>query len=188
MSLLQSLLTSPSSQTVLKTLTVGSIGLFAGQALSYNAIIMPALRTIPPLTALPVWAKSYNVGKNMQVSLIITSLLAGLPVYYKTGNAFFLIGPLVMGAIIPFTLAFIMPVNHTLLGILDGTEGKAVKTSSKQHGKNGHQSHHGKGEGDLKELYVKWDLLHFGRTVMSLVAFGLTLYGSFSRHALTMFQ
>lgn len=147
---------------------------------------MPALRTIPPLTALPVWAKSYNVGKKMQVGLIITSILAGLPVYYQTGNAFFLMGPLVMGAIIPFTLAFIMPVNHTLLGILDGTEGKA-KTTGK-HGKNGHPSNHGKGEGDLKELYVKWDLLHFGRTVMSFVALGLTLYGSFSRNALTMFQ
>ncbi|KAK3836633.1 MAG: hypothetical protein JOS17DRAFT_734770 [Linnemannia elongata] len=180
--LLQSFLTSPTSQTALKTLTAGSIGLFAGQALSYNAIIMPALRTIPPLTALPVWAKSYNVGKKIQVGLIITSILAGLPVYYNTGNAFFLMGPLVMGAIIPFTLAFIMPVNHTLLGILDGTEGK-VKA-----GKNGKNGHHGKGEGDLKELYVKWDLLHFGRTVMSLAALGLTLYGSFSRNALTMFQ
>ncbi|KAG9061112.1 hypothetical protein KI688_007741 [Linnemannia hyalina] len=182
---LQSLLASSTSLVALKTLTVGSIGLFAGQALSYNAVIMPALRTIPPLTALPVWAKSYNAGKNIQVGLIFTSLLAGLPVYYKTGNAFFLMGPLVMGAIIPFTMAFIMPVNRTLLGILDGTEGKAT---TGKNGKNGHQSSHGKGEGDLNELYVKWDLLHFGRTVMSLAALGLTLYGSYSRHALTMFQ
>ncbi|KAF9549949.1 hypothetical protein EC957_002009 [Mortierella hygrophila] len=180
--ILQSLLSSSTSQIALKTLTVGSIGLFAGQALSYNAIIMPALRTIPPLTALPVWAKSYNTGKSIQVGLIFTSLLAGLPVYYKAGNAFFLMGPLVMGAIIPFTMAFIMPVNRTLLGILDGTEAKTTT------GKNGPQISHGKGEGDLNELYVKWDLLHFGRTVMSLAAFGLTLYGSFSRHALTMFQ
>ncbi|KAF8942573.1 hypothetical protein BGZ47_006334 [Haplosporangium gracile] len=139
---------------------------------------MPALRTIPSLTALPIWAKCYNTGKNIQVLLILTSLFAGLPVYYKTKNAFFLMGPLVMGAIIPYTIALIMPVNHTLLNILDGNKG----------GKGKHSSNQGKGEGDLKELYVKWDLLHFGRTVMSLTAFGLTLYGSFSRDALTMFK
>ncbi|KAG0303355.1 hypothetical protein BGZ97_001932, partial [Linnemannia gamsii] len=107
--ILHDIVSSPSSQTLLKSLTVGSIGLFAGQSLSYNLVIMPSLRTIPPLTALPVWAKSYNIGKTAQVSLIITSLLAGLPVYSKTGNVFFLMGPLVMGAIIPYTLGLIMP-------------------------------------------------------------------------------
>ncbi|KAK3830725.1 MAG: hypothetical protein J3R72DRAFT_455569 [Linnemannia gamsii] len=167
----QQILNSASFLVSAKILTVASIGLFAGQALAYNAIIMPALRTVSPEAALPIWAKSYTIGKNIQVSLILTSVLAGLPVYYKTQNAFFLIGPLVMASIIPFTLAFIMPVNHTLLNILDG----------KGHGKKG-------GVGNLTELYNKWDLLHFGRTALSLGAFGLTLYGSYSRHALTMFQ
>jgi hypothetical protein len=179
--ILHDIISSPSSQTLLKSLTVGSIGLFAGQSLSYNLVIMPSLRTIPPLTALPVWAKSYSIGKTAQASLVIISLLAGLPVYSKTGNAFFLMGPLVMGAIIPYTLGLIMPVNHTLLDILDaGKDSKGGK--SKGHG------NHGKGEADVKELLIKWDLLHFGRTVMSLTALALTLYGSFSRHALTMFQ
>ncbi|KAF9129844.1 hypothetical protein BGW39_003784 [Mortierella sp. 14UC] len=169
--ILTNILNSPSSLASAKILTVASIGIFAGQALAYNAIIMPALRTVSPEAALPIWAKSYTTGKNIQVSLILTSVLAGLPVYYKTQNVFFLIGPLVMASIIPFTLAFIMPVNHRLLDILEG----------KRYGKKG-------GEGNLSELYIKWDLLHFGRTVLSMGALGLTLYGSYSRHALTMFK
>jgi hypothetical protein len=140
-----------------KLLTVASIGLFAGQALAYNVIIMPALRTVSPQAALPIWAKSYTKGKNSQVSLILISVLAGLPVYYKTQNAFFLSGPLIMASIIPFTFAFIMPVNRRLLGILE--------------------DHKKGGESSLSELYNKWDLLHFGRTVLGLSAFGLTLYG-----------
>ncbi|KAG0272803.1 hypothetical protein BGZ95_011410 [Linnemannia exigua] len=169
--LLQQIFNSSSSLVSAKILTVASIGLFAGQALAYNAIIMPALRSVSPETALPIWAKSYAIGKNMQVCLILTSVLAGLPVYHRTQNVFFLIGPLMMASIIPFTMAFIMPVNHTLLDILDG----------KGDGKKG-------GAGNLSVLYNKWDLLHFGRTVLSLGALGLTLYGSFSRHALTMFN
>ncbi|KAF9905493.1 hypothetical protein EC991_001602 [Linnemannia zychae] len=165
------IINSSSALVSAKILTVASIGLFAGQALAYNVIIMPALRTVSPEAALPIWAKSYNIGKNIQVSLIATSILAGLPVYYKTQNAFFLIGPLVMASIIPFTLAFIMPVNHTLLDILEGKESSKMGSES-----------------NLSELYIKWDLLHFGRTVLSLGALGLTLYGSFSRHALTMFK
>ncbi|KAF9089921.1 hypothetical protein BGX29_011795 [Mortierella sp. GBA35] len=180
--ILTNILNNPSFLVSAKVLTVGSIGLFAGQALSYNAIIMPALRTVSPEAALPIWAKSYNIAKNIQVGLILTSVLAGLPVYHKTQNAFFLIGPLVMASIVPFTLAFIMPVNHTLLDILDSHGGH------KEGGKAGSKKKGGKVEGTLSELYVKWDLLHFGRTVLSLGAFGLTLYGSFSRHALTMFH
>ncbi|KAG0299432.1 hypothetical protein BGZ98_010068 [Dissophora globulifera] len=155
---LSSFISNPSLLTAGKAATVASIGLFAGVSLSYNAIIMPSLRKISNESALPVWASAYNIGKKLQVGLILTSIVAGSSVYYKTENPYFLAAPLIMGSIVPYTLALIMPTNKILLGILDGA----------------------KSDAHLDELFVKWDLLHFGRTVMSMVALGLTLYGSFS--------
>ncbi|KAF9923325.1 hypothetical protein FBU30_006622 [Linnemannia zychae] len=129
---------------------------------------MPALRTVSSETALPIWAKAYNIGKDTQVPLIGVSLLTGLAVHYKTQNAFFLLGPLLMASIIPYTLLVIMPVNRTLLNILDSNEkGKGKETN-------------------LRELYIKWDLLHFARTVLSISAFGLTLYGLCSPNTLLL--
>lgn len=52
-----------------------------------------------------------------------------------------------------------MPVNHELLSILDGS---------------------GKKNNTVEQLLNKWDLLHFGRTVLSTTAFVLALYGAFS--------
>ncbi|KAF9109149.1 hypothetical protein BGX27_007943 [Mortierella sp. AM989] len=118
---------------------------------------MPALRKISNEDALPVWAHSYNVGKNLQVSLILTSLVSGVGVYNKTENPYFLAGSLIMASIIPYTFAVIMPVNNTLLSILDGK----------------------KSESRVEQLFVKWDLLHFGRTLMSTTALALVLYGGF---------
>ncbi|KAI1301131.1 hypothetical protein EDD11_005803 [Mortierella claussenii] len=148
-----------------KSLTVASIGLFAGVSLAFNGIFVPALRTVPSTTALPVWAASYRAGKKLQVALILTSLAAGSAVYYKTQNPYFLAGPLIMGTIIPYTMAIIGPLNNTLLGILENKSSSAdSKTTS---------------DGNVGELINKWDVLHSARTVMSFVALGLTLYGGF---------
>ncbi|KAF9968902.1 hypothetical protein BGZ73_009075, partial [Actinomortierella ambigua] len=47
----------PQSATlaVAKGLSVASIGLFAGVAMSFNAVIMPSLRKISQGLALPIW-------------------------------------------------------------------------------------------------------------------------------------
>ncbi|KAG0356693.1 hypothetical protein BGZ54_000648, partial [Gamsiella multidivaricata] len=154
---------SPTTLAVGKSLTVASIGVFAGIAVSFNTIIMPSLRKVSNQTALPIWANSYNTAKDLQVGLILTSLVAGSSVYYKTENPYFLAGSLIMTSIVPYTFGLLMPINRTLIGILEGT--RTGKHSD---------------DGNLDELFVKWDLLHFGRTIMSMVALGLTLYGTFS--------
>ncbi|KAG0012935.1 hypothetical protein BGZ80_011411 [Entomortierella chlamydospora] len=119
---------------------------------------MPALRKISNENALPVWAHSYNIGKKLQVGFIMTSLVTGVSVYSRTENPYYLAGSLIMTSIIPYTLAFIMPVNNTLLSILDGK----------------------KSDGNIERLLTKWDQLHFGRTLMGVAAFGLVLYGELS--------
>ncbi|KAF9994128.1 hypothetical protein BGZ79_001144 [Entomortierella chlamydospora] len=157
-SLISNITNHSTTLTVGKSLTVASIGLFAGVALSYNSIIMPALRKISNENALPVWAHSYNIGKKLQVGFIMTSLVTGVSVYSRTENPYYLAGSLIMTSIIPYTLAFIMPVNNTLLSILDGK----------------------KSDGNIERLLTKWDQLHFGRTLMGVAAFGLVLYGELS--------
>ncbi|KAF9356789.1 hypothetical protein BGX26_004748 [Mortierella sp. AD094] len=157
-SLITNITNHSTTLTVGKSLTVASIGIFTGVALSFNSIIMPSLRKISNENALPVWAHSFNAGKKLQVGLILTSLVAGVGVYNRTENPYFLAGPLIMTSILPYTLAFIMPVNNTLLSILDGK----------------------KSNGNVERLLIKWDLLHFGRTLMGIAALGLVLYGGFS--------
>ncbi|KAG0255969.1 hypothetical protein BG011_004838 [Mortierella polycephala] len=148
-----------------KTVTVASIGLFAGVALSYNAVIMPALKATSNKNALSVWSNSCRTAKNLQVGLILTSLIGGSTVYYKTENPYFLTGALLMVLNIPFTFAFIMPINKTLLNIQQS----------------------GKGEESINVLFGRWDILHFGRTLISSIALGLTVWGSYSGKSVTLY-
>ncbi|KAG0348385.1 hypothetical protein BG005_011565 [Podila minutissima] len=134
-----------------KVVSVGCIGIFAGQSLFYNAILMPALRRAHTDAALPVWANS---------------LLSGFGVYYKTEDIQHLIPPVLLATVVPFTFAFIMPINRELLGILNGT---------------------GKKNSTVEHLLNRWDMLHFGRTVLSITAFVLALYDTYSDKAAIRF-
>ncbi|KAF9353377.1 hypothetical protein BGX26_008865 [Mortierella sp. AD094] len=142
-------------------MTVASIGLFAGFALSYNVIVMPSLRRISSEDALPIWTHVYR-GKPIDIPIvfILGSLASGSSMYYNTKNPYYLISSLVMTLIIPYTIGFISPVEKTLLG--------ASKKNNDQ----------------LRELHAKWDRLHFGRTLLSLSGLGLTLFGTFSSKSL----
>ncbi|KFH69423.1 hypothetical protein MVEG_04235 [Podila verticillata NRRL 6337] len=102
----------------------------------------------------------------LQVALTGASFLSGAAVYYKTDNIQYLIPPFLLAINVPFTFAFIMPVNRELFGILDGT---------------------GKKNSTVEQLLNKWDLLHFGRTVLGTTAFVLALYGAFSDKSVIRF-
>ncbi|KAF9585595.1 hypothetical protein BGW38_001648 [Lunasporangiospora selenospora] len=144
-----------------KTISVAAIGIFSGLAISYNALIMPAIRKVSVGSALSVWADTYNVGQHVQVSMIVTSIITGAYVYRKTENAFFLVPPLMMASIIPYTLTLLLPINKTLLSIRSKGGNNVEGTR-------------------VQELFVKWDTLHFVRTIVSSTAFVLSLYGAFS--------
>ncbi|KAG0089297.1 hypothetical protein BGZ93_009933 [Podila epicladia] len=149
-----------------KVVSVGCIGIFAGQSLFYNAILMPALRRAHTDAALPVWAYSYQIAKDLQVALIGASLLSGIGIYYKTENIQYLIPPVLLATVVPFTFAFIMPINRELLGILNGTSKK---------------------NNTVEHLLNRWDMLHLGRTALSITAFVLALYGTYSGKAAIRF-
>jgi uncharacterized membrane protein len=86
----------------------------------------------------------------MQAPLAIVGFVTGAGVWLLGGDLLWLIAGLFMGAVVPFTLIVIMPINQRLLGPgLSSTE--------------------------THELLERWGKLHSIRTVLSAVATVLML-------------
>ncbi|KAF9907238.1 hypothetical protein BX616_000499 [Lobosporangium transversale] len=110
----------------------------------------------------------------------MTSLATGSIVYYKTENPYFIVASMTMTSIIPYTIAFIAPINRTLFAVLDTHDYDLQKGQ-----KSGQTVVARDTDFELDQLFIKWDLLHFGRTVLSFVALAVALYGSFSSKAIS---
>ncbi|KAF9938424.1 hypothetical protein BGZ75_003793 [Mortierella antarctica] len=141
-----------------KILTISSMGIFAGTALNYNTVIMPSLRNFASSSSLAVWAEMYLLAKPIQISTIVVSTIGGTSLFYKTGNTCYLGGALMMAVIVPYTRVLLYPINDSLLGIR----------------KNGQ----GRNDSSVEEMLIRWDMIHFGRTLLSYGALVLTLYGA----------
>ncbi|KAF9576704.1 hypothetical protein EC968_005477 [Mortierella alpina] len=141
-----------------KIMTISSMGIFAGTALNYNTVVMPSLRKFASSSSLAVWAEMYLLAKPIQISTVVISAIGGTTLFYKTGNTCYLGGALMMGVIVPYTLVLLYPINDTLLGI-------------RKHGQ-------GRNDSSVEEMLIRWDMIHFGRTLLSYGAMVLTLYGA----------
>ncbi|KAG0273045.1 hypothetical protein BGZ95_011156 [Linnemannia exigua] len=141
---------------VTKVITISSIGIFAGTALNYNTIVMPSLRKFASSSSLAVWAEMYLLAKPIQISTITISALGGMFLFYKTANPYYLYSAVLMASIAPYTFSLLYPINNKLLEIRK----------------------HGGDDRPVEEMLVRWDTIHFGRTVISYGAFFLTLYGA----------
>ncbi|KAF9336258.1 hypothetical protein BG006_009214 [Podila minutissima] len=64
-----------------KTATIASMGIAAGSALSYNAMIMPALRKFSASRAVSVWVETAHGAMSIQVSAVAISVLSGSYIY-----------------------------------------------------------------------------------------------------------
>ncbi|KAG0035991.1 hypothetical protein BGZ82_004846 [Podila clonocystis] len=138
-----------------KTLTIASMGIAAGSGLSYNAMIMPALRKFSASSAVSVWAETAQGAMSIQVSAIAISVLGGSYIYYKTKNRFFLYSSVLMASILPYTLAFFLPINKSLF---------AIRSS-------------GKDDGTIETKMIQWNKLQYGRTLMNVTSLFIALYG-----------
>ncbi|KAF9308480.1 hypothetical protein BG003_011045 [Podila horticola] len=141
-----------------KTVTIASMGIAAGSALSYNAMIMPALRKFSASSAVSVWAETAHSAMFVQVSAIAISALGGSYIYYKTKNRFFLYSSLLMASIMPYTVAFFLPINKSLF---------AIRTS-------------GKDDGTIEPKMIQWNKLQYGRTLLNVTSLLIALYGGLS--------
>jgi uncharacterized membrane protein len=126
--------------------------LFAGAALYINLVEHPARMGCGTALAVTEWAPSYKRATAMQVPLAAISTIAGLVSWLMTGRILWLIGTLLILAVIPFTLVVIMPTNKLLLD--PGRDRASAET---------------------RALLDRWGQLHAVRSLLSLLASSIFL-------------
>jgi hypothetical protein len=123
-------------------------GLFAGAAMYITFVEHPARLTCGVSIALAEFRPSYRRAAVMQAALAITGSIAALTQWWRGGLPGWLVGGLLFGAVVPFTLLVVFPTNRRLLDeSLDASTAEATA------------------------LLHRWGWLHAARTAASVVAF-----------------
>jgi hypothetical protein len=128
-------------------------GLFSGASIYINLVEHPARIQCGTALALAQFAPSYKRATLMQVTLAATGFLAALGAYVLGAGTRWLIGGILLGLVIPFTLIVILPTNRRLLS-------PALAKDSPEAGR----------------LLDRWGKLHAVRSILSFSAFLLFLY------------
>jgi hypothetical protein len=123
-------------------------GLFAGAAIYLTFVEHPARVSCGPALAVTEFGPSYKRATVMQAPLALVGASAGIVRWAAGGGLGWVVGAVVLGAVVPFTLVAILPVNHRLL---DAALDKASPEAT--------------------ALLARWGRLHAVRSVLSLVAF-----------------
>src|SRR5215470_7516601 len=92
-----------------------SCTIFTGAAIYINLVEHPARMGCDTKTAATVWAPSYKRATVMQASLAVVGFMTGVVAWLFGAGRLWLVGALLLGAVVPFTFIVIMPTNHTLL-------------------------------------------------------------------------
>ncbi|HEY7470914.1 MAG TPA: DUF1772 domain-containing protein [Gemmatimonadota bacterium] len=105
-------------------------------------------------TALAVrqFAPSYRRAALLQASLAIVGLAFAVAAWWRGAHVAVLAGGLLLGAVVPFTLLFVRPVNKRLLAHRVGVD--SVEATA---------------------LLRRWGRLHVVRTLLGLLAFATLL-------------
>lgn len=128
--------------------------LFTGAAVYINAVEHPARMSLGPTTALAEWRPAYQRGAMMQAPLAIVGLAAAVAAWVTGASDSWLLGGLLLGAVVPFTLVVTAPTNQQLLSSgMDYTPARA------------------------RVLLDRWNRLHAVRTALSFTALVLFLSG-----------
>jgi uncharacterized membrane protein len=125
-------------------------GLFAGAAIYITFVEHPARLECGTALAATEFGPSYRRATVMQASLAALGLLAALAGWTRRGGPAVLLGGVLLGLVIPFTLIVILPTNKRLL------DPKLDRNSP-----------------EAAELLARWGQLHAVRSVASGIAFGL---------------
>lgn len=128
-------------------------GLFAGAAVYITFVEHPARLECGTELAATEFGPSYRRATVMQASLAAVGLMASLVAWAAHRDSWVLIGGLLLGAVIPFTLVVILPTNTRLLAAdLDRRSAEAAA------------------------LLTRWGRLHAVRSALSVLSFGLLVY------------
>jgi hypothetical protein len=132
---------------LLQLLATLCTALFAGAAIYINLVEHPARMSLGAAAALAQWAPSYRRATVMQASLALVGALAAVASWIMGAGAWWLVGGLLLAAVVPFTLIVIFPTNKRLLdpGAARDLDG-------------------------VSALLGRWNVLHGVRSLLSLAA------------------
>ena len=131
-------------------LAIVCAGLFAGAALYITFVEHPARLECGTALAVTEFGPSYRRATVMQASLAALALVAATVAWAQGRGAIVLVGGLLLGVVIPFTLVVILPTNQRLLRPdLD------------------------RGSAEARQLLERWGRLHAVRSATSALGFVL---------------
>ena len=128
-------------------------GLFAGAAIYVSLVEHPARLACGTELAATEFGPSYRRGTLMQASLAAVGLIAALAAWLQGRGVSLLIGGVLLGAVIPFTLVVILPTNKRLLD--PGLDRRSAEAAG---------------------LLARWGRLHAVRSVLGTLAFVVLLW------------
>jgi hypothetical protein len=134
-------------------LTTFACGIFAGAALYINFVEQPARLSCGIASSVTEWRISYTRGTVMQASLTIVGSLLAFTSWWIGKDAAWLLGGMLLFAVIPFTLVVIFPTNKEL-------ESANLDVSS----------------ANAERLLRRWGTLHAVRSGLGLLAFVIFLF------------
>src|SRR5215472_18764566 len=133
--------------------SVLACALFAGAAAYVNLVEHPARMECGVELAATEFRPSYRRDTIMQATLAAVGLLSSIGAWLAGATFWWLVGGIVLGSVIPFTLIVILPTNRQLLSpTLDRRSVEAER------------------------LLARWGTLHAVRSILSGVALLLFLY------------
>ena len=133
---------------LLEILATLSAGLFAGAAIYIDLAEQPARKHIDIAAALAEWRPSYKRAAVVQPLLAAVGFLSALAAWLMGASVWWLVGGVLLVAVIPYTLIVALPTNNRLLD-------PAIEKDP-----------------DLaRRLLVRWGRVHTVRSVMSLATF-----------------
>jgi hypothetical protein len=123
-------------------------GIFTGAAVYINLVEHPARMKCGATLAVTEFGPSYHRAAIMQASLAVIGFLTATAAWLMGASGWWLVGGILLVAVVPYTLVAIMPTNKELLNPdLD-------KDSVLAH-----------------RLLRKWNRLHVVRSLLSFIAF-----------------
>jgi hypothetical protein len=128
-------------------------GLFAGASIYITFVEHPARLDCGTELAVTEFGPSYRRAAVMQASLAAVGFPAALMAWLQRRGLLLLLGGLLLGAVIPFTLLVIFPTNKRLLD--SGLDRRSAEAA---------------------ELLERWGQLHAIRSVLGAGAFGLLIW------------
>ena len=127
-------------------------GLFAGSNVYISLIEHPSRMECGAETAVAVFGPTFRRASKLNSAMAVLGFLGGFEAWWFGRGTPWLVGAILLMAVIPFTLVAVMPVNARLLD--DDLDRRSP---------------------EAKQLLTRWGRLQWARLVLGVAAFGTFL-------------